>query len=191
MDVGARPPGQPRERRTINAMNYETLFGGALRAVGLFYAAGSLFVLWGTLATAIAERAQADIEARPMPAAVLWRTRWLVGSALLLFMCGLALALLLKLAVPLFMLSMAGQTLYLLVLAPRYFDPDEEPDAAGRQGSRNAALVFSMATAFVLMAGSRGWLQEWRTLPPAILASAAGLVLFTCAYAASNLRPLK
>jgi hypothetical protein len=169
-------------------MTYDLILSGLLRAIGAFYAIGGLIVLWGALTSALAERALAAIEAFPLPAISVWRTRWLVGSALLLFMCGLALALLLNLAMPLFVLSAAGQALYLAVLAPRYFDTVEQPDDIGRSGTRNALLVFLVVTALVIVAWSAGWLLEMRAIPPAILASAAGLVLFATAYAVSNLR---
>ena len=172
-------------------MTYEILLGGLLRAIGGIYAIGSLIVLWGTLAASLAESAQAAIEARSMPSSTVWRTRWLVGSALLLLTCGLALALLLNMAAPLFVLSAAGQALYLAVLAPRYFDPAEQPDEAGRQSSRSALLVFAVATALVIAAWSAGWLLDWRTTPPAITASAVAVVLFALAYAVANLRATK
>lgn len=169
-------------------MTYEILFTGLLRAIGVFYAIGSLIVLWGTLTSAMAERASAMIEAKPPPSLSVWRTWWLAGSALLLFACGLALTLLLNLAVPLFVLSTAGQALYLAVLAPRYFDPTDKPDDIGRRGSRNAFLVFFVATALVVWAWSAGLLLGTHDIPPAIRASAVGLVLFAIAYAVANLR---
>jgi hypothetical protein len=170
------------------SMTFEIFLSGLLRAVGAFYAIGSLIVLWSTLTSALAERAQAAIEARPLPSLAVWRTWWLAASALLLLASGLALALLLNLAMPLFVLSAAGQAFYLTILAPRSFDLVEPPDEAGRSGTRNALLVLLVATALVLVAWSAGWLLELRTIPPAIRASAVGLVLFASAYVVSNLR---
>lgn len=171
-------------------MSTEIIIGGLLRAVGAFYALGGLLVLWGTLASALAEQATAKIELTPLPAVAVWRTRWLAGSAVLLVLCGLALAALWNGAGPLFLLSMSGQSLYLAVLAPRLFDPAEPPDSVGRRGTRNALAVFSLATAAVLYAWSAGWLVAWQKLPTVVLGIAVGLALFVVAYAVRNLRAL-
>lgn len=169
-------------------MTYETVTGGILRAIGVFYAAGSLIVIWGTLTSAVAERAMAAVEVRTLPPAAIWRTWWLLGSAVLLLICGLALALLVKPAVPLFALSAASQAFYLQVLAPRYFDKADKPSDIGRQRTRNALLVFCVATALVVAAWSAGWLLDWQAIPPAILTSAVGIVAFVVAYIVSNMR---
>ena len=172
-------------------MTHEIWICGVLRAVGAFYALGSVFVLWGTLTSALVEQATAAIKLKPLSAAAIWRARWLAGSALLLLACGLSLIMLLSWAVPLFLLSTAGQALYLAVLAPRFFDPVDKPEAADRQGTRNALVVFAVVTALVLAVGSAGWLKHWRDHPEPILAGVAGLWLFAAAYTVVNLRSIK
>ena len=78
------------------------------------------------------------------------------------------------------MLSALGQALYLLVLAPRYFDAEDPPDAAGRRQSWNAFVIYLAATAFVAWAALTGRLLEWRDVPWQLLA-AAGVAI--AAYA--------
>lgn len=55
-------------------MSSELILGGLLRAIGAFYALGSLLVLWGTLTSALADQATAAIEARPVPRMLRWKT---------------------------------------------------------------------------------------------------------------------
>lgn len=47
-----------------------------------------------------------------------------------------------------------------------------------------------LATGFVLLAWSRGWLRDWRDLPPAIQAAAVGVALLVAAYTVHNARRL-
>lgn len=172
-------------------MTAELFVTGLLRAVGAFYALGGIFVMWGTLTASLAEQATAAIEMKSLPAAAAWRTRWLVASAVLLIACGLSLALLLTLAMPLFAMSAAGQAIYLAVLAPRYFDPVETPDKTGRRSSRNALAVFAIVTALVIAIGSAGWLRNVSEVSQSVLAVAVGLFFLVAAYAVVNLRPLR
>lgn len=167
----------------------DAIFGGLLRLIGAFYALGGVVVLWSSLTAVVAQQAQVAIEGRSQLAAAVWRGRWLVGAALVLLFCGLALALRVDLALPLFGLSWLGQALYLGLLAPRWFDAVDGPQDAGRQANRNAFWVFSVATALVVLAWTAGILQPWRAVSQTLLASALAASLFAIAYAVINLRP--
>lgn len=145
-------------------MTVDIVFGGALRAIGAFYALGGLLVWRNARTEAVADQVLAAIEGKPQQPASVWRTRWLAGSALSLMFCGLSLALLLEWAAPLFVLNWTGQALYLGVLAPRIFDPVDAPSPSGRRATINAFLLFCLTTALVLVASTTGVLRPWRTL---------------------------
>ena len=88
------------------------------------------------------------------------------------------------LAAWLFLASALGQAAYILVLAPRYFDLHDPPDARGRRQTINAFVIYSAATAFVLWALATGRLLYWRELPWPVAAIAAAAFVGWLAYVA-------
>jgi cytochrome b subunit of formate dehydrogenase len=112
------------------------------------------------------------------------QTLWLLCSAVLVLAGGIALMLLLELAVWLFLASAAGQALYLAWLAPRYFDAADPPDAKGCRQTANAFVIYTAATAFVVWASYTGRLAPWQELPWPLLALAAAAVAAHAGYVA-------
>jgi hypothetical protein len=131
-----------------------------LRLFGAFYAVGSVAGLRKAAMWALMDRMIAAIGA-PDPRetrAAMRRTAWLSANLVLVGGGGIALALLLAPAAPLFLLGAALQALYLGVLAPRFLDPWDAPDEQGRAATRRAFWLHLGVTAVVLAAWWRGLL---------------------------------
>ncbi|MFN3867752.1 MAG: hypothetical protein ACK4MF_01655, partial [Hyphomicrobiaceae bacterium] len=106
------------------------------------------------------------------------RTWWLALSSVLVFAGGAALVALVDVAAPLFALNALGQASYLFVVAPRFLDPADPPDHAGRRQTFNAFIVYLAATSLVLWAEHSGRLSlfreaDWRVLSGVFVATAA------------------
>jgi hypothetical protein len=155
-----------------------------LRLVGAFYAFAGVVATRAAVTSHFLDRAIAAIGGKPTPRAETLQFWWLLGSAVLVGAGGLALMLLLDIAAWLFLASALGQAAYIAVLAPRYFDVADPPDARGRRQTVNAFVVYAAATAFVLWALATGRLAGWRELPWPVPAAAAAALLAWLGYIA-------
>jgi hypothetical protein len=153
-----------------------------LRLVGAFYAFAGVVGSRVALTSHFLDRAISAIGGKPTPRAETLQFYWLLGSALLVLAGGAALMLRIDVAAWVFLASALGQAAYILVLAPRFFDLHDPPDARGRRQTVNAFIVYSAATAFVLWALAAGRLMPWRELPWPLAAVAAAAVIGWLAY---------
>ncbi|RAK65419.1 hypothetical protein [Phenylobacterium kunshanense] len=114
------------------------------------------------------------------------RRLWLTAGAVLTGLGGLAAAVGWSAAAPLFLAACIGQWTWLLIVAPRFVDPSDAPDPAGRRATRNAALGHTALTIAVLAAW--GQLVGWPALalPMQAAAGAGGAALI--AFALQMLR---
>ena len=118
-----------------------------LRLVGAFYAFAGVVASRVAVTSHFLDRAIAAIGGKPTPRAETLQFHWLLGSAILVLASGAALVLRIDIAAWLFLASALGQAAYILVLAPRYFDLHDPPDARGRRQTINAFVIYSAATA--------------------------------------------
>lgn len=160
-----------------------------LRLVGLFYVLSGVLVVRSLAVSALADSAYTAIMGRAPSRAERVREIWLGAGSVVIGAGGLALALLMDLAVPLFVLGAVQQGVYLLIVAPRFLDPVDAPDPAGRAKTVNAAVVYAAVTVAVVLAAQAGLLHPWYLLPNWLLAMAGGLVLFGAGWTAMALRP--
>ena len=149
----------------------------ALRVVGLFYVLSGVLVVRSLAASGLADAAYSAIMGKPPHPAERAREVWLAVSSVLIAAGGLALVLLLDVAAVLFILSAVLQIAYLGVIAPRFFDPHDAPDAAGRAKTWNAAIVYLVATALVVLAARGGVLRPWHDAPVWLLGAAGAALL--------------
>jgi hypothetical protein len=156
----------------------------SLRLVGAFYTFAGYVAARVALTSHLLDRALAAITLERLRPVERAQTLWLLCSAVLVLAGGIALMLLLELAVWLFLASAAGQALYLAWLAPRYFDAADPPDAKGCRQTANAFVIYTAATAFVVWASYTGRLAPWQELPWPLLALAAAAVAAHAGYVA-------
>lgn len=116
------------------------------------------------------------------------RIVFLTGMALLTGAGGILLAARLDLALWAFLANATTYGLYLFIVAPRFFDPWDEPDEKGRRQTRNAFFVYLAATAIVVAAWSGGALRPFADEHPAVLAICAAGVAGIAFYAWRSLR---
>jgi len=128
----------------------------ALFVIGAFYVAGGYLATRAALMSRTVDNAIAAIAMENPSAAATFKSAWLLTAAVLVLAAGAALLILSQLAVPLFIVSAAGQAAYVYVLAPRLIDKDEPPDEAGRHRTRNAFFLYLIATAFVMLSALGG-----------------------------------
>jgi len=155
-----------------------------LRFLGLFYVLSGIVVVRTLAASGMADATYAAIMGTAPSRAERLREVWLGVGSVLIGLGGLALALLLDAAAVLFVLAAAQQGAYLLVVAPRCFDPADPPDPAGRAKTRNAAIVYGIVTALVVAAAGTGLLRPWHELPGWLAAAAAVAALAGIGWAA-------
>ncbi|MBT9290034.1 hypothetical protein [Prosthecodimorpha staleyi] len=142
-----------------------------LRLIGVFYLAAAFYV-GRTLITGRSLTAMLEALAQgPATRATRWRDHWLAAGTIPVGLGGMMLAVLSWLALPLFLIGLAQQVLYLGLVAPRWLDPHDEPVAAERAATRNAAVVYSVATALVAMAAADGRLLPLGAFDPALVAA--------------------
>ena len=154
----------------------------SLRVIGAFYAFAGYVATRAGLTSHFIDRAIAAIAMKKPPRVETAQTVWLMCAAMIVLAGGVALMLLLDFAPWLFLASALGQAAYIYYVAPRYFDAENPPDAAGRKGSFNAFVLYSAATAFVLWAGYMGKLQSWHEVPAPVLAVAVAAVAGHAGY---------
>ena len=165
----------------------------ALRLLGVFYALGAGLGLRRIamdllLTQALSALAAAD----PRETAAERRRAWFLATQLLLVgVAGIALMALLDVALPLFAISAALYAVYLLVLAPRFFDRFDPPDVPGRSQTWRAFWTYLVATALVAAAGWGELLRPWQEQAWPVLAVAGLLAAAMVAYGLQLMRRMQ
>lgn len=150
-----------------------------LRIVGTFYAFAGVIATRAAITSSFLDRALSQISMKKTPFRETAQTAWLIAASLIVLAGGAALMLKLGLAVWLFLLSAVLQALYIFLVAPRFFDVADPPDAVGRQRTTNAFVIYLAATALVVWAFAAGRLLRLDQLPPpALLGTASTLLLY-------------
>lgn len=160
------------------------LHGFGLSAIGVFYVAAGAIAARAVLVTLLLDRTLAALSGSRLGRAESIAATWLLAASNVILAGGAALALQLRVALPLFLISAAGQAIYLLLLAPLYLDKHDPPEGTGRQRTVFAALVYLAATGLVVWAAGAGLLRPWQEAPPELLALAATGVIVHAAYTA-------
>ena len=155
-----------------------------LRLIGAFYMFAGYIVVRAALTSRVLDQALAGISGGKPTRVENAQSIWNLAAAVLVFASGVALVLLVDIAVWLFLASALGQAIYVFWLAPAYFDAVDPPDARGRQQSTNAFVIYSAATALVVWAGATGRLASWQDTPIPLLALGGAAVAALAAYAA-------
>lgn len=167
-----------------------------LIAVGAFYAFAGLVGIRAALHGRLLDIAIAGIALEKPPFVETARGLWLLLSGVVVLAGGLFLVLRLDWAAAAFVAAALGQAVYLLVLAPLYFDVAEPPDAKGRQQTINAFILYAAATLLVLWAyrtgklmgpDAVGWPLVWGGLAMIGASLAWGLFRFSFPLAKSPL----
>lgn len=154
--------------------------------VGAFYVFAGIVGTRAALTSQLMDHALAAITLEATPRAETLRGYWLVASTQLVLASGLALMTKTVAAFWLFVACAAGQALYLLVLAPLYFDKAEPADALGRRQTTNAFVIYLAATLFVAWAFWTGELSPLAGASPLALGAAAAVMAGNFAYVAKH-----
>lgn len=163
-----------------------------LQLVGAFYAFAGYIASRAALTSRLMDLAIAAIGGTKPDRREMQRSLWLLASSIVVFAGGAALLLLLDLAPWLFAVSAMGQALYLLVLAPHYFDVTDPPDEQGRRQTTNAFFIYTVATVLIIWAAASGKLIPWREVSWPLLAAFVAAVAAHAGYVARHvLWPLK
>lgn len=155
---------------------------GLLLVIGAFYVFAGLVAARAALISRLLDDALATISGTPTPRAESLLSAWMIAAANVVLAGGVALMLRLELALWLFLASLAGQAIFLAVLAPGYFDRADPPDPAGRRQTWNAAMIYAVTTTIVAAAYANGRLQPLAGQPTWLLATAAGIVAAHAAH---------
>lgn len=151
-----------------------------LRLAGAFYVFAGYAGLRAAVMGRFLDQALAALSAKPVPTAERRRQYWLTFAPLGIGLGGLALLLLWEGAVALFVLNALAQAVYLGIVAPRFLDPEDPPDAQGRRSTWIAFLLYLGVTAAVVLAGQRGSLLALEAVEPLLLVGA--VLAFAFAY---------
>lgn len=127
--------------------------------IGAFYTFAGLVGIRMAVQGRVFDVAIAAISMKPVPWAEMARGLWLLVFSVPVLAGGLLLILRLEWAAWAFVISAVAQALYLLLVAPLFFDPHDPPDAQGRRQTVNAFVLYAAATAFVLWAYGTGRLM--------------------------------
>lgn len=142
------------------------------RLIGVFYVVGGLFVVRVMVMDALMDRMLAGITAGKVPTKDRVRAVLLLTGAVLTALSGLALVMLSAWSTVLFAANVAVQGAWLLIAA-KWFRPDDASEAKGRSRTTNAFLGYLAASALVAHLWNTGKLGPW--MDPAAL-SVLGLV---------------
>lgn len=155
-----------------------------LRLLGAFYVMSGVLVVRSLAVSAMADATYAAIMGSAPHPAERAREIWLAAGSVLIGAGGLALALLLDVAAVLFVFGALQQFVYLGIVAPRFLDPYDEPDAAGRAKTWSAALAYLVVTALVVAAAKAGMLRPWQDAPIWLLGGAGAAIAFSAIWTA-------
>jgi hypothetical protein len=166
----------------------------ALVIVGAFYAFAGFVGIRAAMMAVFLDKAIAALTLKPTPAREVWQNVWLVTAAAIIYVGGVALTVRAEVATWIFVVSAALQIVYVAVVAPRFFDADDDADAdmtaAGRQQTINAMLIYVAATAFVCLAHAGGHLIPLGELTATSWAIAGALLALAAIYVVQKLRPV-
>ena len=119
------------------------------RALGAFYLLGGLFGIRTARMNNLLDKVLAGIELKPTP----WTERvrgWMLWTGVLLTAAGgLSLLLLAKWTVWVFVVNLVSQVAY-LIFAARWLKPEDADEQLGRDRTRNAAILWGVATLAVI-----------------------------------------
>jgi hypothetical protein len=118
--------------------------------IGVFYLCAASVVAKAHLNGAVIDAVIRALDMRAMQPVERWRLIWLLLGTLWVGLAGLFALMQLRGVWALFVFSFIWQGLYLLVLAPRYFDTLDEPDPSGRAQTWRAFLAYGVVTAMVI-----------------------------------------
>ncbi len=131
-----------------------------LRLVGAFYILAGVVAMRGVVTDRMMDQMLSAISLKPQPPREAQK-RWLWGiSAMAIGMGGAAAMVLSLWAVPLFLVGLVTQIVY-LVWARTAFPPENALEEKGRRQTTNAAILYGGATALVVAAGWYGLLHPW------------------------------
>jgi hypothetical protein len=158
-----------------------------LRVIGAFYAFAGVVATRSAMMSRFLDQALADITLQKPKPAETARSVWMFAGAALVLAGGVFLLAGLKLAAWTFAASALAQASYIYVVAPRYLDAEDPPDAQGRQQTTNAFVIYTAATAFILWAEYRGRLASVGDVSTATLVAVGGALLLYAGYLARAL----
>lgn len=160
-----------------------------MRLAGAFYFVTAFVVVRAAARTSLLDAVMSALSANPDPTeqrASSIRRLWLTAGAVLTGLGGLAAAAGWGAAAPLFLVACIGQWTWLLIVAPRFIDPVDAPEPAGRRATRNAALGHTALTIAVLAAWSQFVNWSALALPMQATTGAGGMALVV--FALQSLR---
>jgi hypothetical protein len=134
----------------------------AAMAIGAFYVFAGVVVMRSMAMERLMDRVLAALN-DPTDATDQMRVAVLSAGAVLTLASGAALAILSPLALPLFASNVVVQGGYLL-WATRAIPPEDAASARGRAQTRNAFIIYCVATAFVVWLAAEGHLRPWAAL---------------------------
>ena len=158
-----------------------------LRVVGAFYAFAGYVATRAAMMSRFLDQAIAAIAMKKPARTETAQNAWLLVTAALVLVGGVLLLGGLELAAWVFAVSSLGQAAYIYVVAPRYFDREDPPDASGRRQTTNAFVIFAAATAFIVWAAYRGRLTDVQDASTPVLAGVAIALLLYAGYVARSL----
>jgi hypothetical protein len=158
-----------------------------LRILGAFYAFAGFVATRAALTSHFLDRAIAAISMQAPKPAETAQTVWLLAAAALVLAGGVLLLAGLEAAAWAFVASALGQAAYIYILAPRYFDRDDPPDAQGRRQTTNAFALYAAATAFILWAAWRGRLTSFADASTVEFTAVGAALILYAAYVARTL----
>ena len=158
-----------------------------LRVIGAFYAFAGFVGTRAGLMSIFFDKAIAAISMKKTSTPERIQSAWLIAASGVVFIGGVLLLAGLEAAVWVFALSTLAQAAYIHVIAPRYFDADNPPEATGRRQTTNAFVIYFAATAFVMWAAWRGRLIPFGDLQQIPAIAVAVALLLYLGYVAKTL----
>ena len=158
-----------------------------LRVIGAFYAFAGVVATRSAMMSRFIDQALAAISLQKPKPAETARSVWMFAGAALVLAGGVFLLAGLKLAAWTFAASTLAQASYIYVVAPRYLDAEDPPDAQGRQQTTNAFVIYAAATAFIVWAAYRGRLAGVGDVSTPALVAVGGALLLYGGYVAKAL----
>ncbi len=158
-----------------------------LRVIGAFYAFAGFVATRAAMMSRLLDQAIAAISLQKPKPAETAQIAWLLVTAAIVLAGGVFLLAGMQLAAWTFVVSVLGRAAYIYVLAPRYFDREDPPDAQGRQRTTNAVVIYTAATAFILWAAYRGRLVGVGEVSTPAFVAVGGALLLYAGYVAKAL----